>query len=448
MRRPATWNRRNRVHSQVAEPRTRLASARPEVTVDLALSRDAIRSKVAGWRIRFLPRREGAASASLRHAIIKWAQGSGSDPYPPELPGMMVDRWPELRAALAELLDAAELTTRLQRNEERPDLLVRIADGALQPLPWELAVSRRKPGAALFADFRRAYRTQAHAAPDTRMIRVVQAGLNLFGSSIQVERGQRTGYGQGSSRSLPGSGDGAFQGRRSRDGPVAAPGPAPGRASGRDRGPAGAGQGRRPNLAAERRYAYNGFEASTVDQGQISTLTRLLRVEPPPVIVHIVGGLVVRVGVTAIDLQEDAAGWGTFDTAGLLTVADLDHALRAVPRDWPAPVVVLDVPAPTGHREVADQMLLRNCFAADLFAMGGTRAVVATGVAERATAGHVQDVLVEGLAQGKAIGDVVQEMRQQVPSWDFDKFGSSAAFAGTALWSSDPSMRLPNLGGT
>ena len=209
----------------------------------------------------------------------------------------------------------------------------------------------------------------------------------------------------------------------------------------------GAAEGQRPNLAAERRYAHAGFDVSTVDQAQTSALTMLLRAEPPPVIVHVVGGLVARTGVTAIDLQDDARGWGAPVAACLLTAADLDHAFRVVPRDWPAPVVVLDVPAPTGQREVADQMLLRNCFAADLFALGGSRAVVATGLADRKTADLVQDVLLEGLARGEAIGDVVQRMRQAPPS-SFDRFESAAPYAGTALWCNDPSLRLPTLGGT
>jgi len=72
---------------------------------------------------------------------------------------------------------------------------------------------------------------------------------------------------------------------------------------------------------------------------------------------------------------------------------------------------------------------------------------VATGLAGRKAANLVQDVLLEGLARGEAIGDVVQRMRQQAPPSGFDHFDSSAAFAGTALWSNDPSMRLPPLGG-
>ena len=102
----------------------------------------------------------------------------------------------------------------------------------------------------------------------------------------------------------------------------------------------------------------------------------MLRAEPPPVIVHIVGGLVATAGHDRGRPAGRRQWLGPPDEAGFLTTAELDQALRAVPQNWPTPIIVLDVPAPTGHRETGDQLLLRNGFAADLFAMGATRAVV------------------------------------------------------------------------
>ena len=433
---------------RVAGPGARLAPSRPKVSVDLMISQGEARSKPESWRIRLLPRSLRVPSDPLRLAIYEWTQAPGAEPYPPQLPDMMAGRWPELRSSLAELLGAAELTKRLRRQAEPPDLSVRIYAGALQPLPWELAASKKHPDAPLFADFRRAYREPARAAPDARLVRLVQAGLNLLGSSIPVDgvSGPDTANALRTHSENPEAPD------TSADDPETVQRLHKARLQGARPGVIvvrpGPDEGRRPSLAVERRYAHVGFDVSTVDQAQISALKQLLRAEPPPVIVHIVGGLVARVGVTAIDLQDDARGWGAPAAACTLTAADLDHAFRVVPRDWPTPVVVLDVPAPTGQREVADQMLLRNCFAADLFAMGGSRAVVATGLADRKTADLVQDVLLEGLADGEAIGHVVQRMRQQAPSSGFDKFESAAPYAGTALWSNDPSLRLPTLGGT
>jgi hypothetical protein len=93
-------------------------------------------------------------------------------------------------------------------------------------------------------------------------------------------------------------------------------------------------------------------------------------------------------------------------------------------------------------------LLLRNWFAGDLFALGGTRAVIGTGLAGRKASDLVRDVLIERLAHGDAIGDVVQAMRQQGPSADFGGFGSGVAFAAIALWGNDPGIRLPARGGS
>ena len=103
---------------------------------------------------------------------------------------------------------------------------------------------------------------------------------------------------------------------------------------------------------------------------------------------------------------------------------------------------------PTGHREIADHLLLRNCFAGDLFALGASRAIVTTGLGKRKATDVVQDVLVEGLARGDAIGDVVQRVRQQAPASAFDRFDRLAPYAATGLWTNDPSMRLPASGRT
>jgi tetratricopeptide (TPR) repeat protein len=436
------------VQSRITGPGGRGGPSWPGLTVDLSLSKRTVDRKVAGGRFRLLPRIQTVYPGSLQDLIPTWLQAAGTEPYPPELPDAIVGQWPEFKSALAELIDVTELARRLPRSPEQPDLAVRIKDGALQPLPWELAVSKKHDDRPLFEEFRRAYRQSAHAAPDTRLVRVVQAGLNLFGSSLQVDgvSGPDTAN---ALRALESNQDPASI--RAED-PVtvqrlhkallegARPGavivqPAP-------------SEGPQFGSLVERRYDQAGFGACTVSQAHVPSLIVLLLASPPPVIVHVVGGLVATAGMTAVDLQASAPGWGSPDQAGLLTAADLDLALRAVSRDWPAPVVVLDVPAPSGLREIADQMLLRNSFAGDLFALGAARAVVATGLAGRKSGDLARSVLLEGLAHGDAIGDVIQRMRRQAPSSGFGRFDKSAAFAATALWTNDPSMRLPAPGRT
>jgi tetratricopeptide (TPR) repeat protein len=413
------------------------------LTAELTFSQGTIKSKIIGGRPRLLPRLRGGYPSSLPTDIARWIRATGAQPYPPALPDAIVGEWPAFKVAMAELLDTTELTRRLPHAAERPDLAVRVKDGVLQPLPWELAAGHQDRGMPLFTEFRRAYRQSAEVAPDTRLVRMVQAGLKMLGSSLQVDgvSGPDTAK---ALRDFESDHDPAairaedpetvqrlhqalLQGARPG---VVIVQPAP-------------SNGPRLGFAVERRYGQFGFNATTVDQMHIPVLMVLLRAKPPPVIVHVVGGLVATAGLTAVDLQTGTGGWGSADETGLLTSADLDRALRTVSRDWPAPVVMLDVPAPTGHREVADQLLLRNCFAGDLFALGASRAVVTTGLGGRKATDLAQDVLVEGLARGDAIGDVVQRVRGQASESGFDRFDWSAPFAATALWSNGPSMRLP-----
>ncbi|HEX6519035.1 MAG TPA: hypothetical protein VF070_03355, partial [Streptosporangiaceae bacterium] len=413
------------------------------LAAELTFSRGTIKSKIMGRRLPLVPRLRDGYSSSLPTDIARWIQATGAQPYPQELPDAIVGQWPAFKVAMAELLGTNELTRRLPRAARRPDLAVRVKDGVLQPLPWELAASKKHRDVPLFTEFRRAYRQSAEVAPDTRLVRMVQSGLKMLGSSLQVDgvSGPATVK---ALRAFDSDQDPAVV--RAED-PVtvqrlhqallrgARPGvvivlPAP-----RD--------GLRLGFAVKRRYDQAGFNATTIDQMHIPVLEVLLRAELPPVIVHVIGGLVATAGLTAVDLQTGTSGWGSPDETGLLTSADLDRALRTVSRDWPAPVIILDVPAPTGHREVADQLLLRNCFAGDLFALGASRAVVTTGLGRRKAADLVGDVLVEGLARGDAIGDVVQRVRGEARDSGFDRFDWSAPFAATALWSNDASMRLP-----
>jgi hypothetical protein len=436
------------VQHRVPGPHPGLATGKSKIVVNVTMSWGSISSKVDGGRSRLF-RRRATVTLPLRTTITQWAQGASTDPYPPRLPDLMVGSWDDFRLAVADLLDAGEVAARTRRGADREDLAIRVYDGALQRIPWELA---RAAGSdrPLMSEFRRAYRAPANAAPDTRLVRVVQAGLNLItGSALEVDGVS----GPDTAKALAG---------------------APGDVRSDEAGPSGRtddpvtvqrlhqellsghrptvivvwpaqGEGRHRSQALERRYSRQGFEVITVDQVHLSALSALLRSEPPPVIVHVIGGLVATAGAIGIDLQGDTWGWSQAAEPGLLAAADLDQALRAVPPDWPAPVVVLDVPVPTGQREAADQLLLRNGFAADLFAMGGARAVVGTGLAGKAL-GDVHNVLVERMAAGDAIGDVIQEMRRLGQPAGFGSFDSAAAFAGTALWSHDAALRLPAVG--
>ena len=425
---------------------TEADGARP-VVMEVSLVGPTIVTKDGTWRQWLFGRGAITLSRPVRDVVAQWVEAAGPDPYPPALPDLMAEHWPTFIEALGEVLNADQVRRLRMRAGNPADLAVRVHDGALQPLPWELAADRRTdkgPRVPVTHGFRWAYRSSSHSAPDARAIRMVQMALNIvLGSSLAVDGisgPETTRVLQGLENKADGTGSAYDAGTQQflhgellrRGGPprvvVARSSPQ---------------TGRRRSLTVERRYAHAGFAPVSIDEAHANAMPKLLRKAPTPVVVHIVARLVAIKGAVALDLQGSQWERSQRESPGFYTPTDLDRALQAVPPDWPAPVVVLDVPQPTGRRETAHQLLMRNGFAADLFAMGGARAVIGTGLAEGRNADVLQDVLVEGLARGDAIGDVVQSMRRQGPDSTFDYFATGVSFVGTALWTKSAGMRLP-----
>jgi cellulose synthase operon protein C len=411
------------------------------IAVDVSLTSNNIVAKVEGKRSRGWWSGRTPITRKLTNAIVEWANSFTPEPYPPDIPDLMLGDWLGFEGALAELSAAAEILKRQRRTGNAGELSVRVRDGSLQALPWELALDTKR-GKPLADSFARMYRSRVQPAPSTRLIRFVQSGLNmLVGSSLEVDGVSGPDTEQALARWQEDN-----QLDRSADNPdlvqrlhqailqgarpivlvvraVAAP-------------------GSRRSYVIERRYARAGIEATTVS-AVYADLPTVLASEPPPVALHINAGIVATSGGVAIDLQERTWGWLAGKEARLLTPPDVDRTLRLGPVDWPPPIVVLDVPRPTGQREAVDQLLLRNYFAAELYALGGARAVVATGLGDSRSTEIVQDVLVEGLARGDTIGDIVAQIRTQRPRDGFTRVGSSLPFSAIALWTDDASMRLP-----
>ena len=115
------------------------------------------------------------------------------------------------------------------------------------------------------------------------MVRVVQAGLNVLGSTIPVDGVS----GPDTAKALRTHSENPEAPDTRADDPETVQRLHKARLQGARPGVIvvrpGAAEGQRPNLAAERRYAHAGFDVSTVDQAQTSALTMLLRAEPPPV---------------------------------------------------------------------------------------------------------------------------------------------------------------------
>lgn len=200
---------------------------------------------------------------------------------------------------------------------------------------------------------------------------------------------------------------------------------------------------RERGFALERRYEAAGFLPTIIEESHARLIEAELTAEPPPVVLHVVGGMLSSAGATAVDLHPGAWSWSSRAKAAVLTASDIDRALDAVPPSWPVPVVVVDVPLATSRREAASQLLLRNGFAGDLFALGGVRAVVATGLGGRKAMDLTQRMLVESLARGMTIGDVVTQMRGQAPEHGVSRLDAALAYGSIALWTNDVAARLP-----
>jgi hypothetical protein len=161
---------------------------------------------------------------------------------------------------------------------------------------------------------------------------------------------------------------------------------------------------------------------------------------PPPAVLHLTGGFVPTGSGVGLDLT---GGWGSAvegseAAPAALTTTDLDRAVRAAAQDWPAPIVVLDAVATAHSREAAIQLVLRNAFAAELFALGGTRAVLAMGLALHDDKTYMNALVAGGLAEGRPLGAIVRDVRRSLVAR-----GRHLGFAGVALWCDDPRIMLP-----
>lgn len=142
------------------------------------------------------------------------------------------------------------------------------------------------------------------------------------------------------------------------------------------------------------------------------------------------GGVFLDIGRDIGDGLERLA----FETAGVrtpmrsegLSVRALASVLEPLPSRT-SPIIVLAPPMPSGPTEATRQLLLRNAFASDLFQLGVTPAIVATGLTESPLEEDTTSArLVAGLSGDTPLREVVATMRA-VPR--HTGFVRSSAFA-------------------
>lgn len=129
----------------------------------------------------------------------------------------------------------------------------------------------------------------------------------------------------------------------------------------------------------------------------------------PPSVLHIAVALREYGGGTFLDFA--SAEDRTFSRRGIdrdfWTITLLDQLLAKLPRP---PFVILDAIHPLNASEAIRMLLLRNQFAADLFAFGHTAGVLATGLAEPGASPRAYMNLADALASGAGPADVLKAM--------------------------------------
>ena len=189
-------------------------------------------------------------------------------------------------------------------------------------------------------------------------------------------------------------------------------------------------------------YSFLGFRVLRLEVPSARELRRVIDKaiadRDVPAILHFSGGIREQGGGIALTFlagewsQEALGGYRTSDE---YSVTAVDSCLEAFPRESFRPFVILDIDSPHGFTETALQLLLRNAFAADLFALGHCPAVLATGLVAH-DAPKVYDLLVSFLGGGSSILETASAVQRMQAAGSGD-LGSAA----TALFTNLPWLR-------
>jgi hypothetical protein len=185
----------------------------------------------------------------------------------------------------------------------------------------------------------------------------------------------------------------------------------------------------------ERLYKRHGFDVVLAQDPDPAMLaSSILDAGRPPAIVHLAGS--VRETSGGIGFTFLAGDWNP--QAWDLSVTALHQVLDPVKHGRLRPIVVLDVDRPAGITDAIVRLLQRNAFAAELFALGGYAAVLATGFA-RGDAVTFYDQLTGTLGANRSIGAATSAIRRMNPQWV--DLGRVLPAAGLALFTHLPWLR-------
>jgi hypothetical protein len=200
-------------------------------------------------------------------------------------------------------------------------------------------------------------------------------------------------------------------------------------------------------------YRQYGFDVLVVENPTLDRLAWAIASTAsdgwPPAIVHLSGGLRESRGGVAWTFS--SGEWASEAFSGSrssdeVPVSSMDRMLSVFPRDLSRPLVILDADRPSGGTESILSLLLRNAYAAGLFALGGCSAVLATGLIADAddARNKLYEPMVSLLAEGQSIGTTCARLRNRVIAPDLDE---ALPLASIALFTHMPWLRLAPGGG-
>jgi hypothetical protein len=161
----------------------------------------------------------------------------------------------------------------------------------------------------------------------------------------------------------------------------------------------------------ETRYLQAGFAAVVAlhdpTSGELIDTIQKSR----PHLIHVLTGL--RESRSGFELFCDLTQGNTAESNEEgFSASFLSFALSQLPAGEPRPLIILDPPRPPEDQETATQLLNRNWFANELFAMGNTGGVLATGLLEPQRVDAVTVGLVDALSQRAPLIEVVRMIRR------------------------------------
>jgi tetratricopeptide (TPR) repeat protein len=375
-------------------------------------------------------------------------EAAAQDVAPNHVVDLLAEQPSLLATELSGILSLPKVAARVfPAGRWKPDLVLEIVDRQLQALPWELAIGRHLGTDA------RVCRTDSIERSGSEVVRNVHRLLGLVTDShlevdgvagettlAAVSRFQKS---EGlAPDGIPGPATRARLRRALRRRSEAVPGQAivvvRDLQVERQQSRGSLFHGIDPSMT----YAELRFDGHRLSGSRVEAISEILLDHPryQPLIVHFSCGLREVHGGIRLDLAEGDERWHQSSEASVVesfTPIMLDRFMRPMDASDLKPIVILDIPRPRGASETARSLLLRNAFAADLFALGGVSAVIATGLTLPGETKALYRRLLQPLAAGGSLAEAVSNVRAGPSGTDLEP---DLGFAAIALFAHDPEL--------